>query len=203
MENLEKSNEGTSGAAELKAVRRLRDKPKKGATRMTWERLFYKGGNALVIGAVLEVIGIGLYILTLIVPLIPGIVFASLLSVADVLTFFGIFAWYGSQMVETGTLGFNGFVVVVTGLLLGISKFFTPYIWLLYLVGLAMLAKANSRANRYPTNNAWFWLVGSTITLSGSVVGILALIGLGTAISCFGRYQLGKSIMAKFIQDGH
>jgi hypothetical protein len=139
---------------------------------MTWERLFYKGGKALAIGAVFEIIGIGLYFLTLMVPRIPEQVFASLLIVADVITVFGIFAWYGSKMVETGTLGFYGFAVAITGLLLGISKFFIPYIWLLYLVGVAMLATANNRAHHYPTSNVWFWLVGSAITLIGSVVGI-------------------------------
>jgi len=173
---------------------------------MTWERLFHKGGRALATGAVLEIIGIGLYFLTLNVPLIPGLASAILLTAADVLTVFGILAWYGSQMDESGSLGFNGFVVAVTGLVLGISNFFIPYIWLLYLVGLAMLATANSRAHRYPTKNAWYWLVGSTIALIGSVVGINILginilIGLGTALSCFGRFQLGKSIITRFIQD--
>ena len=168
---------------------------------MTWERLFYKGGKALVIGAVLEFIGISLYFLTLMVPYIPGLVYASLLEVADVFTVFGIFAWYGSQKTDTGTSGFNGFVVAMTGLLLGISNFFTPYIWLLHIVGVAMLAKANRRAQHYPTSNIWFWFAGLVITLTGSVVGIQILLGLGIALASFGRYQLGKSIMAKFIQD--
>ena len=167
---------------------------------MTWERLFYKGGKALAIGAILEIIGSVLYLLILMVPYIPGFVSASLLEVADVLTVFGIFAWYGSQKTDTGSSGYKGFAVAMIGLLFGISNFFTPYIWLLYIIGVAKLATANQRAQHYPTSNIWVWFAGLVIALTGSVVGIKILIGLGTALSGIGRYQLGKSITARFIQ---
>jgi hypothetical protein len=168
---------------------------------MTEERLFYKGGRALSIGAVLEVIGFGLYLVTLTVPVIPGLVSASLLILAEVLTVYGIFAWYGSQMAEMGTLGFRGFVVATTGLLLAIAGFFMPYVWLVYLVGVAVLGIANSRAHRYPTGDVWVWLAGSLVALSGSVLGIHAVTGLGNALSCLGRFRLGKSIVAQFVRD--
>lgn len=168
---------------------------------MTWERLFYKGGRSFVIGAVLEFIGISLYLLTLMAPYIPGIVSASLLEVADVFTVFGIIAWYGSQKNEIGSPGFNAFVVAMTGLLLGMSNFFTPYIWLLHIVGVAMLANTNRRTVHYPTINIWLWFAGLVIALTGGIVGIQILLALGTALASFGRFQLGKSMMNRFIQD--
>lgn len=165
---------------------------------MTRERVFRAGGQALAIGAVLELTGSALSLLNMTVPAIPGVVLALLLEAADVATALGIIAWYGSQMVETGKLGFNGLVVALTGLLFGIAGFFTPYVWLLYLVGLAMLAAATRRARRYPTGIIWIWLVGSFVALGGSVVGILALQVFGIALSCLCRFQFGRAIMARF-----
>ncbi|MCP4724816.1 MAG: hypothetical protein GY863_07260 [bacterium] len=167
---------------------------------MTWERIFFKGGQALTISAVFDIIGICLFFLSMNVPMIPGLIFSILFIIANINTVFGILALYGSQMAETGNLGFNGFVVAVTGMLLGISSFFTPFTWFIYYIGLAMLAKANNRARYYPSNNIWFWVCGSLIGLTGIITGIHVLTGFGTVLSCFGRFQLGRSIKARFVQ---
>ncbi len=161
------------------------------------ERLLRKGGSALIAGALLDLTGIVLYLAVgQLSPVLLTV--ASLLMIANICTAFGIIALYASQWEETGSLGLNAFSLLMIGLLLGVAKFYTPYTWIFYLIGLALMAVASKRAGHYSSALLWLWMLGGMTSLGGSISGIQGLLGLGTALSCFCRFSLGRSMVARF-----
>ncbi len=170
---------------------------------MTSERLFYKGGQALRSAAVLEGVGMAVRLISMEMPVIPEIISPMLIIGANVLAVFGILAWYCSQVKETGLTGYWGFLITMSGLLLGMSGFFAPYIWGVYLIGFAILAAANSMARHYPSGMAWFWLLGTTIGMAGTFLGLHMATWVGTVLSCSCQFLMGTAIKRRFAWADH
>jgi hypothetical protein len=77
------------------------------------------------------------------------------------------------------------------GLLLDLANYFAPLGWILFVIGLALLAVANMPSGRLPNLAMWSWVVVAAISLPFSFLGWRLFIGLALILSGCIRIWLG------------
>jgi hypothetical protein len=164
---------------------------------MTFEKLIRLGGTAAISSGIADIIGIFILFIALYVSAIPGIASGVFLMAGNVLLAFALMGIYGCQFEKTGYLGLTGFVFALSGLLLGMARFFSPLGWGLYLIGILMLVVANYESKIIPSTGLWLWFAGVAISLGMGIAGMKILSYLGTLISGAARTWIGMSLRRK------
>ena len=88
---------------------------------MTFKKLIRLCGTAAISSGIADIIGIFIIFIASYVPGIPGIASTVFLMAGNVLLAFALIGIYGCQFEKTGNLGLTGFVIALSGLLLGMA----------------------------------------------------------------------------------
>ena len=161
---------------------------------MTFKKLIHLGGMAAIISGIADIIGIFIIFVALYASAIPTIAYAVFLMAGNVVLAFALMGIYGCQLEKTGYLGLTGFVFALSGLLLGMARFFTPLGWVLLLIGILMLVVANYESKIIPSAGLWLWFAGIAISVGMGIAGMKIPSYLGTLISGTARIWIGTSL---------
>jgi len=168
-------------------------------------KLFRWSGGAAIASGVCAILAAASVLLAPVIPGTPVFVNSLLLLAVNVLSVYVLVGLYGCQVVESGGLGLIGFIVALTGYLLGMVGFYAPFGWLVFLTGAVLLAVAVGRAGVLPGWGAlmvWLWFLGALVTVVAGVVELVLLVGLGLAIHGAARIGLGIAMRRRLGQGG-
>lgn len=97
--------------------------------------------------------------------LIPGNTLAIIRRAADISVLIGIVGTYMYQRHKLGILGYVGFFIVMTGILMLIFSLNYEMAIGIYAVGLFVVGIATVRANVFPRWAPWLWIVAPLISI--------------------------------------
>lgn len=144
----------------------------------------------------------------------PNTIIIALGFAAEILLLFGLMGIYGSQIKESGSLGFFGFLLATisicfsmgqtwlpeSGQLVGIAGVLGPLIGITGVPAYILLGIGTLRADLLPRWTAWLWIIGyslSFISMLGSVAGLAIaeyFVALGIAIWGIGLIGAGVKL---------
>jgi hypothetical protein len=161
---------------------------------MSADKLYHMSAVAAVASSGFSILAVPVAIAGRLVPVLPDLVFMALLLVTDLLIFFALIGLYGVQAQEIGTPGLVGFILAEVGL--AVTPFLAPAGWLLFLVGLLVLAAVSSQAGVLPAAAMRLWFAGALVAVSAGLLGMGFLLAVGLLISAGGRAWLGRALLA-------
>jgi hypothetical protein len=158
---------------------------------MSFGKVYRLGGSAGIASGILFILSALALFTSILVKGIPDLVFITLVLFANVLIVFLLIAIYLVHINETGSSATSGFMISIIGLLLDLANYFDPLGWILFIIGLALLAVANMPSGRLPNLAMWSWVVVAAISLPFSFLGWRLFIGLALILSGCIRIWLG------------
>ena len=177
---------------------------------MSSSNLFRWSGLAAILGGVLLPMS---WILRFVVG-VQRPLSGTLEFVATILLVFGFMGVYGFQHVETGVLGFIGFVLVIihkcaalgecwlqNGEPTDIELVLGPLVGVTMILGFVLLGIASWKANKLPRWTAVLWVVGGALIVPGFLVQELMVV-IGGLIQGTGFIGAGAKLWTGMGQRG-
>jgi len=136
------------------------------------------GGIASIMSGLCSILGGTLVITAFFIPAIPSLTWGIVFTFRNVLIVFPIIAISYKLSDNGGCLVKAAYISSLSGLLLGLAGFFSPSGWVIYMLGILLLAIANMK-NRYVSRTAlWLWFFFIIVSMGITYLNI-PLIGSG------------------------
>ena len=154
------------------------------------------GGISAIICGVCNILGGLMVIFAFFIPVIPSLAWGALFTFSMVLIVFPLIAISYRLFDGGSSLAKAAYVVTLTGLLLGLSGFFSPLGWVIYIFGFLLLAAANMQNRQVSMGAMWLWFFCIVISIGTSFLNIPLLSrGIFPVISAAPIIWIGMSLL--------
>ena len=154
------------------------------------------GGISAILIGVFNILGGTIVILAFFIPVIPSLAWGTFFTFSVVLTVFPLIAISYRLLDGGGALVKAAYILSLAGLLLGLSGFFSPSGWAIYLFGIFLLAAANMENRQVSRGAMWLWFFCIAISIGISFLNIPLLSrGIFPVISAAPIIWIGLSLL--------